>query len=146
MSTPTLAGTRLCSTKPLTLIRGVRSYGIPAPVEIPAHRFGITWQNRLWLFNDQSKNKTQVGVQDTIRIAYLMVLTQEKYYLVIQKKSFAPKQSFQDIPVGFTSLVVFKKNAIYILDGLSIKDYKIYTVANSTGCIAPLTLKKCDIG
>lgn len=148
MSTPTLYWYKIMFDQAVdsdTRCTGVT--GIHAPVEIPAHRFGITWQNRLWLFNDQSKNKNSGWCSGYNTNCVFNGSDSGKVLFGNSEEIVCAETIFSRYSGGiYDSLVVFKKNAIYILDGLSIKDYKIYTVANSTGCIAPLTLKKCDIG
>lgn len=148
MSTPTLYWYKIMFDQAVdadTRCTGVT--GIPAPVEIPAHRFGITWQNRLWLFNDQSKNKNAGWCSGYNTNCVFNGSDSGKVLFGNSEEIICAETLFSRYSGGiYDSLVVFKKNAIYILDGLSIKDYKIYTVANATGCIAPMTLKKCDIG
>lgn len=121
--------------------------GIPSPQVIPAHRFSLAWQNRLWLFNNQSQNKN-AGWCSAYNTNCVFNGSDSGYIpFGNDEEVIAAEKMFSRYSGGiYDNLVVFKKNAMYIIDGLGPSDYKIFTIANSIGCVAPLTLKKCDIG
>ena len=121
--------------------------GIPAQVELPPYRYPVIWQNRLWLLNDQSKNKnTAIGS------AYGTVCVFNG--LDSPKLTFGGTQEVMCAAPLFTryggsiyeNLVVCKRNQTYLVDGTSPTTYIVYTIANSVGCVAPQTMKVCDTG
>jgi hypothetical protein len=46
--------------------------GIPAQVNLHPYRYPILWQNRIWLLNDQSKDKNVAISSSMERCAFLM--------------------------------------------------------------------------
>jgi hypothetical protein len=120
--------------------------GIETPVQIHPFRFSLMWQNRLWLCNDPYQNPNRILCSSySTNIVFngedSGVLTfGDDEELVCGSTLYSRFGS--NI---YDNMVVFKKNATYLVDGTSIDTWTKYTVSDSIGCIAPLTLKKCDM-
>ena len=121
--------------------------GITAQKQIKPYRFPVMWQNRLWLFNDQT-DKKNVGLcsaygsnsvfngSDSAEVEF-----GDTSELICGDSIFSRYgNSIYD------SLVLFKKNAMYLVDGNSPSTWQLFTISDKVGCIAPLTLKRCEMG
>lgn len=124
--------------------------GIPTQVNIMPYRFPVLWQNRLWLLNNQSDNKntalgSSFGTVCVFNGADSGVL------------SFGGSKELNSGKTLFTryggslyeNLIACKNNETYLVDGYTFTGdsaFKVYQVSGTRGCIAPLTMKQCDIG
>jgi hypothetical protein len=142
------------STTLSSTIRVDNVAGIPVQVTIPAHRYPVLWQNRLWLLNDQSQNKNSA-----IGSSYGTVCVFNGYDSGII--SFGGSKEINCGKTLFTryggslyeNLVVCKNNETYLVDGISFTGddsgagaFVVYQISGTRGCIAPLTMKQCDTG
>jgi hypothetical protein len=125
--------------------------GIPAQKSIHGYSYPVLWQNRIWLLNDNSKNKNGAicSSQDTVCVFN-------------GDDAFSPDDPIlfgndDEIVAGatlytrfgpgiFDNLIVLKRKEIWLVDGTNPSDYKKYRIADSFGCVAPGTLKSCQLG
>jgi hypothetical protein len=121
--------------------------GIPAQVDIKAHKFAVLWQNRLWLLNDQSRNKN-CAIGSSYGTVCVFNGTDSPLL------SFGGPNGIECAAPLYTryggnvyeNLIVCKRNQTYLVDGTSPSNYIVYKIADTTGCIAPQTTKVCDTG
>jgi hypothetical protein len=121
--------------------------GIPVQVDIKNYRYPVIWQNRLWMLNDQSREKNS-GIGSSYGTVCVFNGTD------------SPKLLFggsQEVLCGtplftryggsiYENLIVCKRNETYLVDGTSPNNYVVYKIAKQTGCIAPQTFIACDTG
>ena len=123
--------------------------GVTAPIYIRPYRFGLKWQNRLWLCNDQSdyKNRIMCSVYDTDCNfngpgSNCLIFGDDKA-LVAGSSLFSRFGSNL-----YDNMILFKTDSTWLVDGTSYDGnypWTIYRISNNIGCIAPLTLQKCDV-
>ncbi len=120
--------------------------GITAQKKIRGYSWPVLWQNRVWLLNNNSgfKNSALCSATDTVCVfnggnSTILYFGNE-----------------EDLTCGATlfsrfageiydNLIVFKKNEVWIVNGTSPSDYRQYRIGTNYGCVAPKTLKSCDI-
>lgn len=121
--------------------------GIPAQVNIHPYRYPVLWQNRLWLLNDQSKDKN-VAISSSYGTVCVFNGTDSA------RLTFGGTQEVVAAAPLFTryggsiyeNLVVCKRNQTYLVDGTTPSNYIVYEIAKTLGCISPSTLIACDTG
>ena len=119
--------------------------GIPAPAFLRPHRFAVEWQERSWLFNDQSQFKNS-GIASAYGTNSVFNGTDSVLF------DFGNDEEIMAATTIFTrfggtlydNLIVFKRNACYLIDGYSADSYRKYTISSKVGCVAPLTTTTCD--
>ena len=121
--------------------------GIPVQADIPAYRFPVLWQNRLWLLNDQSRNKnTAIGSSyGTVFVFNGQDSAKLTFGGTEEVVCAAPLFTRYGGSI-YENLIVCKRNKTYLVDGTSPNTYIVYQIAKSVGCIAPSTMKVCDTG
>ena len=119
--------------------------GIPRQQEVKPYKFPMLWQNRLWLLNDQVqyKNAALCSAQNTCCVfngndSTLIPFGDDKELMCGASLFTRFGSNLYD------NAVVFKRNATFLVDGTSPADYRVYTVSDLVGCVAPRTLVKCD--
>ena len=120
--------------------------GITAQKEVTPHLFSILWQNRLWLFNGINDQKN-VGLCSAFGTNAVFNGTDSTDLMFGDDKGLvAASTLFSRFSSGiYDDLIVFKKNATFMVDGTYPSNWITYTVSDSVGCVAPLTLQRCDI-
>lgn len=126
--------------------------GIPAQTPINSYRFPIHWQNRLWLCGDQSgrKNCVRYSSMDTNCVfngtdsSILSIGNDEE--LMAGATLFT--RFGGDI---YDSMVLCKKGQTFLVDtntnaSSTSSSFLVRTVSTNKGCVAPYTMKLCDIG
>jgi hypothetical protein len=121
--------------------------GIPAQRDIHGYSYPVIWQNRVWLLNDNSykRNSAICSSQDTVCVFN----GSDSTTLLFGDES--------DITCGATlftrfggtiydDLVVLKRKEVWMVDGTTPQNYVKFKIATSYGCVAPGTLKLCDLG
>ena len=120
--------------------------GITAPLEITPHAFSILWQNRLWLFNGINDHRNQAICSGFGTNAVFNGNDSVSLEFGDDKALVGASSLFSRFSSGiYDDLLVFKKNAIFMVDGTSPSNWITYTVSDSIGLVAPLTLQRCDI-
>ncbi len=131
-------------------------WGIPAPVNLRPSAFPVVWQDRLWLGNDVTGEKNQ-----------LMGSATQTNCVFNGIDAFTLTFGGDDAVMGaatlfsrfgsslYDNMVVMKRSATYLVDWVitgtatlssaAPGQYKIYTISQSVGCVAPLTIKACDM-
>ena len=120
--------------------------GITAQKEIRPYRFSLLWQNRLWLFNDQSDLKN-TGLCSSYGSNCVFNGTDSVSLEFGDNKELLAGQSmFTRFASGlYDDLVIFKRDATFMVDGSGPSSWIRYTVSDRVGCVAPLTLQRCDV-
>ena len=120
--------------------------GMSTQKTIAPYRFPVFWQNRLWMFNDQA-DKKNVGIcsaygtncvfngDDSVEREF-----GDAKELVCGESMFTRYGS--NI---YDNLVLCKRGATYLVDGYGPATWVIYTISDKVGCLAPLTMKRCDM-
>ena len=120
--------------------------GIPAPEQIGIYRFAFNWQNRLWLFNEVSGRRdssrcTAYGTNCSFNGSDSAKINYGDNSEITAAGSLFTRYG----GTLYDNMIVFKKDSMYLVDGTTPQNWKIYTVSDTLGCIAPLTLQKCDV-
>ena len=120
--------------------------GMTAPKDIQPYRFSVLWQNRLFLCNDIHDKQNTVlcsaygtncvfNGDDSLKMEF-----GDSMGLVAAETLYT--RYGQGI---YDDLVVLKKDATFMVDGTWPTNWITYNVSNTVGCVAPLTLKRCDM-
>jgi hypothetical protein len=120
-------------------------YGIAAQTEILAYRYPVQWQGRLWLLNQVN------GKKNAATCSYFNTVCTFNGSNVLTCL-FGSSDEIVGGATLFTryggniydNLIVIKRNEIFLMDGTGPSDWKIYQISTKKGCVAPLTIKKCD--
>lgn len=121
--------------------------GIPAQVNLHPYRFAVLWQNRLWLLNDQAKDKnTAVGSSFGTVCVFNGTDSGKLTFGGTQEVICAAPLFTRYGGSIYENLIVCKRNQTYLVDGTSPENYIVYEIAKTVGCIAPQTMKVCDTG
>ena len=120
--------------------------GIPCQKPIRAHRFSQLWQNRLWLFDDQSENHNEALFSSYNTNCIFNGTDSSALYFGDDRKVVCSEILFTRYSGWlYDNMVVFKNSGVFVVDGFDPTTWKIYTVSDVVGLVAPLTLKKCDV-
>ena len=119
--------------------------GIPAQVKLLPYRFALLWNNTLWLCNDQVQYKNAIlgFAPKTCSVANgTQVYTDN---LGDDEELVAGTTLFSRFGGSiYDNMILFKRNATYMMDGKDTSSYKPYCVSSKVGCVAPLTVQTCD--
>jgi len=122
--------------------------GIPVQRNFKKYRFPLVWQSRLWLIDDQSQYKNSV-LGSSVRTSSVFNGTDCPELFFGDDKELVAGSSLFTRYGGtlYDNMILFKREAIFLVDGIDPSSYAKgqYTVSDSVGCIAPLTLRKCDV-
>lgn len=120
-------------------------YGITCPKNILPHRFSLTWQNRLWLFNELSRSRNSALCSSYGTVVIFNGTDSTRLYFGGSEELVAGATVFSRFGGSlYDNLVLFKRNEVYLVDGVDTQTFKVYTISDNIGCIAPNTLVKCD--
>jgi hypothetical protein len=120
--------------------------GLPAQNNIGTYRFSSNWQNRLWMFDEQSNRRDQALVSAYGTNCVFNGDDSAKITFGDNSEVVATGTLFTRYGGGlYDNMIVLKTNAAYLIDGTGPSTWKIYTVSDNVGCLAPLSLQKCDI-
>jgi hypothetical protein len=120
--------------------------GITTQKNIRPYRFSALWQNRLWLFNDQSdrQNSCICSAYNTNSVFNGDDSVDKEFgngEAVICAESIFSRYGNSI----YDNLIVLKQSSAYLIDGIGPSTWTFYTVSSKVGCVAPLTLKRCDM-
>jgi hypothetical protein len=121
--------------------------GIPAQKSILNYGFSLGAQGRTWLFDEESneKNSAIVSAIDTLNV--FNGNDTKKLLFGDGSKVTAAIEVHTRTSIGSrTSILVFKNNATFLIEGSNPEDWKIRIISNSIGCNAPLSLAASSIG
>jgi hypothetical protein len=121
--------------------------GVTAQRSLKPYKFSQLWQGRIWLFNDMAEKKNTA-----ICSAYGTNCVFNGDDSV--EREFGDDKEIMCADSLFTrygsnlydNMVVLKRNATFLVDGFSPSSWVLYQISNTIGCLAPLTLKRCDMG
>lgn len=124
--------------------------GIPAQSQIGSYKFPLFWQNRVWLCGNQSgrKNMARYSSMDTSHVFNGL------------DSGEIPVDGDDELMAGATlftrfggdiydSAILCKRGQTFLLEedtSSGSSSYKVKTVSTNKGCIAPYTMRLCDIG
>lgn len=121
--------------------------GITTQNIIHGYEYPVMWQNRLWLLNEKARDKNSAlcSAQETV-----CVFNGEDSV----KLSFGGEEGLTAGATLFTrfggslydNLIVTKKNEVWLVDGTKVENYTKYKISDNYGCVAPGTMKSCDMG
>ena len=120
--------------------------GITAPCQVNPYRFSVLWQNRLWLLNDMTdkKNSGRCSAYGTNSVFNGPDSVEREFggasELTCGETIFSRYGNSL-----YDNMILFKRDAIYLIDGNSPSNWTKYTISETVGCVAPLTLKRCDM-
>jgi len=120
--------------------------GIPAQTTIRAAKFPLFWQRRLWLCNDihNFPNRMTCSAQETAQVFNgsdsINVFIGNGDELIAAETLFTRYGGSL-----YDNAVVLKRNGTYLIDGTAPSNWRVYTISDQIGCVAPLTLKRCEV-
>jgi len=140
-----------------TLDGGVRIdhfAGLPVQTVIPAHRYPVLWNNRLWLLNDQTKAGNAALGSSYGTVCVFNGADSGTLLFGGSRGLVAGATLFTRFGGSlYENMIVCKNNETYLVDGTSFTGdssgagaFVVYQVSGVRGCIAPLTMKACDTG
>ena len=121
-------------------------YGIPSQVEVQPHRFSVLWQNRLWLCDEVNRSRNSALCSSYGTVSVFNGDDSELFLFGSADKLVAGATLFSRFGGSiYDNMILFKQSEIYIVNGSSPSDFSIYQISDQIGCVAPLTLVKCDV-
>lgn len=122
-------------------------YGIPVQKTIKPYRFPAFWQNRIWLFGNQygAENTGLCSAYGTVCVFNGSDSVELEFDGGTEVVAAVPLFTRYG-GTTYENLLVCKKNATYLVDGTTPADYKVIEISTSEGCVAPLTMRACDLG
>jgi len=121
--------------------------GIPAQVTIHPYRFPVLWQNRIWLLNDQAKDKNAAISSSYGTVCVFNGTDSARLTFGGTQEVVAAAPLFTRYGGSiYENLVVCKRNQTFLVDGTTPSTYIVYEIAKTVGCIASQTLIACDTG
>jgi hypothetical protein len=120
--------------------------GIPAPKHIKPFKIPLSWQGRLWLLNEKD-DKTHYAFGSPFNLPESMNGSDFVEMPIGDNKEITAATTMFTRYGGsiFDNMVICKRNATYLIDGYSPATYKIITISEIVGCVAPKTMKTCDM-
>ena len=123
-------------------------YTIPAPDTILPYRYAVEWQNRLVLVGEieDKKNSFRISAYGT-NCVFNGSDTLEFTELGDNSLPTAAGALFTRYTGNFyDTLIICKPNEVYVLDGTTLSDFKLYRVSGIYGCVAPESFKILPVG
>ena len=128
--------------------------GLPVQTVIPAHRYPVLWNNRLWLLNDQTKAGNAALGSSYGTVCVFNGADSGTLLFGGSRGLVAGATLFTRFGGSlYENMIVCKNNETYLVDGTSFTGdssgagaFVVYQVSGVRGCIAPLTMKACDTG
>lgn len=115
---------------------------LPAAQEIERFNFGVTWQNRLLLFEQNHILMGAVNSSSVFNGSDSMDLYVGDNQDIIAAASLYSRYG----NATYDNLVICKKTGTWLLDGINTENYYVYTISSEIGCTAPLSMVSCSIG
>jgi hypothetical protein len=120
--------------------------GITVQKTLRPYRFSVLWQNRLWMFNDQADRKN-TGICSSYGTN--CVFNGDDFYEMEfgdAKELICGDSLFSRYGSNiYDNMILCKRGATYLIDGYGPSTWTIYTISDKVGCLAPLTMKRCDM-
>jgi hypothetical protein len=121
--------------------------GITAPKTILPYAFPVYWQDRLWLCGEVHRDINKAVSSATGTVSIWNGNDSAELYFGSSEKLVAGSTLFTRYgSTLYENMIIFKKNATYLVDGTNPENYVVYEIADNVGCVAPYTLAKCDHG
>lgn len=120
--------------------------GIPAPTTVKPFTIPVQWQDRLWFLNEINDRKN-LALGSAADLPESMNGTDSvELYIGDDTEIVAATTMFTRFGEKiYDNLLVCKKSATHLIDGFSPETFRIYTLSDSIGCVAPHTMKRCDV-
>ena len=119
--------------------------GIPVQKQINPYRFSLLWQNRLWMFNDQV-DKKNTGLYSAYGTNCVFNGDDSGIREFGDSNELTCGETmFSRYGTGlYDNMVLLKTSSLFLIDGTT-PPWTTYTISSKIGCVAPLTLKRCDM-
>jgi hypothetical protein len=120
--------------------------GIPVPATIKPFKIPVMWQDRLWLLNEINERKN-LALGSAADLPETMNGTDNVELLIGDSTEItAATTLFTRYGSNiYDNMIICKKKATHLIDGFSPETFRIYTLSESTGCVAPRTMCRCDV-
>lgn len=123
-------------------------FGIPAQTTVSAYALVATWQNRLVLVGEVNNKKNSLLIGSYGSVCFfngsdcleITGLGDANLPTAVGSLFSRYTGSFYD------TLVILKGKDVWILDGTSVRDYRLYKLSDKYGCVAGETFKICPVG
>ncbi|HEY9758836.1 MAG TPA: hypothetical protein V6C97_26950, partial [Oculatellaceae cyanobacterium] len=123
--------------------------GIPAQSQIHAYKFPVFWQNRLFLCGDQSGRKSRVRWSGMDTSHVFNGTDSGEMSIDGDDELMAGATLFTRFGGDvYDSLILCKRGQTFLIDNdpSNASSFLVRTISTSKGCVAPYTMKLCDIG
>ncbi len=125
--------------------------GVPAQKTVHGYSYPVLWQNRLWLLTDNygNRNSAICSATDTVCVfnGQDAISPDGPMQFGTEDELVAGATIFSRFSgVLSDNLILFKRTEVWLIDGTGPQDYKKYKISDKYGCVAPGTLKTCDMG
>ena len=121
-------------------------YGVPSAEKLTPHKFSVSWANRIWLCNEAGRHTNSALCSASNTSSVFNGDDSVRLYFGDNKELVAGSTLFTRYGSdAYDNMVLFKANEIYMIGGATPSDFRIFQVSNTIGCVAPRTLKKCDM-
>lgn len=120
--------------------------GIPAPNRVGGFKIPVMWQQRLWLLNGVG-GKSNLALGSAADLPESMNGT-DSVELIIGDCTEITAAKTMYTRYGsniYDNMIVCKASATHLIDGYSPETFRIYTLSDSVGCVAPHTMARCDV-
>jgi hypothetical protein len=126
-------------------------YGIPAQKTINGYKFPVFWQNRLWLCNQSAAKKNWVRYSSSDTNCVFNGTDSGEFPVDGDNELMAGGALFTRFGgYLYDNLILCKRNQTFLIDSTlnnsGYVTYNIYTISQNVGCVAPNTMKLCDVG
>ncbi len=133
-------------------------YGIPAQKTLGNYAFPVFWQDRVWLCDEETGAKNSMKGASYLSDCVFNGTDSPTISFDGDEKIVAAVPLFSRFGgTIYENLVMCKRTETYLVDTTTSTDtssttpttstnYRVYKVAAKVGCVAPLTMKLCDMG
>lgn len=120
---------------------------IPAQKTLKGYAYPVMWQNRIWYLNEKSHHKNAGLCSAQYTVCVFNGLDSTTLYFGGDEEVLCGATLFTRFGSSvYDNLVVLKRNEVWLVDGQSPSNYIKYQISDNYGCVAPSTLKSCDMG
>ena len=121
--------------------------GVTTPVKIKSYSYPVMWQDRVWLLDEYSGKRNSALCSATATVCVFNGWDSTKLVFGGDEPLVCGATLFTRYGSSvYDNLVVFKNNELWIVSGTYPGDYVKWQVSADYGCVAPGTLRSCDLG
>jgi len=120
--------------------------GIPVTEDIKGYKFSAMFQNRTWLFNENSGDKSK-AIYSAYNAPYIFNGSDSGVLYFGNDEDLTAAIGIYNLyrTSGVEQLIITKRYATYRLFGQGPEDFEIQQLSNVIGCIAPLSMAVCPL-